>query len=158
MNQEIAIQVNDLHKDFGEVYAVKGLNLMVQAGEIFSLLGPNGAGKSTTISILSCLLKPTRGDAVVMGHSITREPQKVKEMLGVVPQDIALYNDLSARENLEFWGRMYGLGGSTLKSRVDEVLEIVNLTEHAKGKVGRFSGGMKRRINIGAALLHHPQV
>lgn len=158
MNNNAAIQVNDLHKDFGEVYAVKGLNIEVQQGEIFSLLGPNGAGKSTSISMLSCLLKPTKGDALVLGHSITKEPQQVKECLGVVPQDIALYADLSARENLMFWGRMYGLRGSKLKTRVDEVLEMVNLMDHAKGKVGRFSGGMKRRINIGAALLHNPRI
>lgn len=153
-----AIIVQDLHKDFGEVYAVKGVSFEVRSGQVFSLLGPNGAGKSTTISMLSCLLRPTKGDAQVMGHSVTKDPQAVKEVLGVVPQDVALYLDLSARENLEFWGRMYGLRGANLRQRVDEVLELVNLTEHAKGKVGRFSGGMKRRINIGAALLHKPQI
>jgi ABC-2 type transport system ATP-binding protein len=158
MENRLAIEVQDLHKDFGEIYAVKGVNFSVQKGEIFSLLGPNGAGKSTTISMLSCLLQPTQGDARVMGHSIKRQPQAVKEVLGVVPQDIALYPDLSARENLDFWGRMYGLRGANLRRRVDDVLEMVNLTEHAKGRIGRFSGGMKRRINIGAALLHEPKV
>ena len=153
-----AIQVQNLHKDFGEVYAVQGVSFEAQQGEIFSLLGPNGAGKSTTISMLSCLLRPTQGDAKVMGHSITQEPQKVKEVLGVVPQDIALYPDLSARENLEFWGKMYGLRGAELRKRVDAVLEMVDLTSHAKGRIERFSGGMKRRINIGAALLHNPKV
>jgi ABC-2 type transport system ATP-binding protein len=157
-NNGNAIEVTDLHKDFGEVYAVQGVDFSAQQGEIFSLLGPNGAGKSTTISMLSCLLRPTRGDARVMGHSITQDPQKVKEVLGVVPQDIALYPDLSARENLEFWGKMYGLRGPDLRQRVDEVLELVDLKEHAKGRIERFSGGMKRRINIGAALLHRPQV
>ncbi len=153
-----AIQVQNLHKDFGEVYAVQGVSFEAQQGEIFSLLGPNGAGKSTTISMLSCLLRPTQGDAKVMGYSITQEPQKVKEVLGVVPQDIALYPDLSARENLEFWGKMYGLRGVELRKRVDAVLEMVDLTSHAKGRIERFSGGMKRRINIGAALLHNPKV
>jgi ABC-2 type transport system ATP-binding protein len=158
MNNGIAIQVQDLHKDFGETYAVQGVDFTVFTSEIFSLLGPNGAGKSTTISMLSCLLQPTRGDAQVMGHSVTRAPQQVKEVIGVVPQDIALFPDLSARENLDFWGKMYGLRGAALKQRVDEVLEMVGLTEHAKGRIERFSGGMKRRINIGAALLHQPKV
>jgi ABC-2 type transport system ATP-binding protein len=158
MNNGKAIFVEDLHKDFGEVYAVQGVDFTVNTGEIFSLLGPNGAGKSTTISMLSCLLRPTRGEAEVMGYSIIREQQQVKEVIGVVPQDIALFPDLSARENLDFWGKMYGLRGPGLKQRIDEVLEMVDLTEHAKGRIERFSGGMKRRINIGAALLHRPQV
>jgi ABC-2 type transport system ATP-binding protein len=158
MNGNSAINVQELHKDFGEVYAVQGVSFSAQEGEIFSLLGPNGAGKSTTISMLSCLLQPTRGDAQVMGHSVTREAQKVKEVLGVVPQDIALFPDLSARENLEFWGKMYGLRGAVLRQRVEEVLDLVGLVDHAKGRIERFSGGMKRRINIGAALLHHPKV
>lgn len=158
MNPSFTIHVQDLHKDFGETYAVQGVNFQVRSGEIFSLLGPNGAGKSTTISMLSCLLRPTRGDALIMGKSIIRESQQVKEALGVVPQDIALYPDLSARENLMFWGKMYGLRGAALNARVDEVLEIVGLTGHARGRIERFSGGMKRRINIGAALLHRPKV
>jgi len=153
-----AIQVYDLHKDFGEVYAVRGVSFDVQAGEIYSLLGPNGAGKSTTISMLACLLEPTRGDALVMGHSIRREPMAVKVSIGVIPQEIALYQDLSARENLNFWGKMYGLRGSQLKERVDEVLEIIDLADRQKGRVDKFSGGMKRRLNIGVALLHRPDV
>lgn len=157
-SNELAIEVQDLHKDFGETYAVQGVNFAARQGEILSLLGPNGAGKSTTISMLSCLLRPTKGDALVMGHSITHNPSAVKEVLGVVPQDIALYPDLSARENLDFWGKMYGLRGAELRRRVDAVLEMVGLTEHAKGRIERFSGGMKRRINIGAALLHNPRV
>ncbi len=158
MDNGKAIDVQGLHKDFGEVYAVQGVDFQVQAGEIFSLLGPNGAGKSTTISMLSCLLRPSKGDALVMGHSVTQAPQQVKAVLGVVPQDIALYPDLSARENLEFWGKMYGLRGAALKQRVESVLEMVGLVEHAGGRIERFSGGMKRRINIGVALLHKPQV
>ncbi len=153
-----AIQVLDLHKSFEDVYAVQGVSFDVQAGEIFSLLGPNGAGKSTIISMLACLLEPTQGDALVMGHSILREPMAVKEAIGVVPQEVALYEDLSARENLNFWGKMYGLRGVALRQRVDEVLEVTGLIERQKGRVGKFSGGMKRRLNIGIALLHRPQV
>lgn len=158
MNSDKAIQVQDLHKDFGEVYAVQGISFDVAAGEIFSLLGPNGAGKSTAISMLACLLEPTQGDALVMGHSIRREPMAVKEAIGVVPQEVALYEDLSARENLSFWGKMYGLRGAPLHQRIDQVLEVIGLTDRQKGRVSKFSGGMKRRLNIGIALLHKPQV
>ena len=153
-----AIQVQDLHKNFGDIYAVQGVSFDVQAGEIFSLLGPNGAGKSTTISMLSCLLEPTQGDALVMGNSILRGQMAVKQAIGVVPQEIALYEDLSARENLNFWGKMYGLRGAALKQRGDEVLDIIGLVDRQKGRSGKFSGGMKRRLNIGIALLHRPQV
>jgi ABC-2 type transport system ATP-binding protein len=158
MDNDKAIQVKDLHKNFGEVYAVQGVSFDLQVGEIFSLLGPNGAGKSTTISMLSCLLRPTGGDALVMGHSILRDPMAVKAAIGVVPQEIALYEDLSARENLNFWGKMYGLRGVTLGRQVDEIQEIVGLADRQKGRVAKFSGGMKRRLNIGIALLHGPQV
>jgi ABC-2 type transport system ATP-binding protein len=153
-----AIQVENLQKCFGEFMAVKEANFEVQQGEIFSLLGPNGAGKSTTISMLSCLLAPSGGDACVMGNSVIREPQAVKAAIGVVPQDIALYPDLSARENLTFWGKMYGLRGSALAKRVDEVLQIIGLADRQKDRVDKFSGGMKRRVNIGAALMHKPAV
>jgi ABC-2 type transport system ATP-binding protein len=158
MSNDKAIQVEDLHKNFGDVYAVQGVSFDVQAGEIFSLLGPNGAGKTTIISMLSCLLEPTQGDALVVGHSILREQMAVKEAIGVVPQEIALYEDLSARENLNFWGKMYGLRGAALKQRVDEVLDVIGLADRQKGRVSKFSGGMKRRLNIGIALLHRPQV
>jgi ABC-2 type transport system ATP-binding protein len=153
-----AIQVEDLHKSFGEILAVQGVSFNVQQSEIFSLLGPNGAGKTTTISMLATLLRPDQGDALVMGHSIRKDATAVREVLGVVPQEIALYDDLSARENLLFWGKMYGLRGAKLKARVDEALEIIGLTERAAGQVAKFSGGMKRRVNIAAALLHRPAV
>jgi ABC-2 type transport system ATP-binding protein len=153
-----AIEVQNLYKGFGEVKAVQGVSFNVLQGEIFSLLGPNGAGKTTTISMLATLLRPDQGDALVLGHSIRKEPMGVKSVLGFVPQEIALYEDLSARENLTFWGKMYGLRGSVLRNRVDEVLETIGLTDRAKGRVGKFSGGMKRRVNIGVALLHKPQV
>jgi ABC-2 type transport system ATP-binding protein len=153
-----AIEVENLQKSFGDFHAVQGVSFEARAGEILSLLGPNGAGKSTTISMLSGLLAPTGGEARIMGHSVIREPEAAKKSLGVVPQDIALYPDLSARENLVFWGKMYGLRGITLKSRVDEVLEVIGLADRQKDHVDKFSGGMKRRVNIGAALLHKPDV
>jgi ABC-2 type transport system ATP-binding protein len=153
-----AIEVQNLHKAFGETKAVDGVSFEVESGEIFSLLGPNGAGKTTAISMLSCLLRPDEGDARVMGHSIRTDQMGVKSVLGVVPQEIALYEDLSARENLTFWGKMYGLRGPALKSRADEVLEVIGLTDRAKEQVKKYSGGMKRRVNIGIALLHKPQI
>jgi len=154
----IAISVQGLRKSFGENQAVQGVSFDVGQGEIFSLLGPNGAGKTTTISMLSCLLRPDDGDALIMGHSIRTDAMGVKSVLGVVPQEIALYEDLTARENLTFWGKMYGLRGSALKSRVKEVLEIIGLSDRANDRVGKYSGGMKRRVNIGVALLHKPRV
>ena len=153
-----AIEVQNLLNPFGEIRAVDGVSFGVEQGEIFSLLGPNGAGKTTTISMLSCLLHPEEGDALVLGYSIRKDPMDVKSVLGVVPQEIALYEDLSARENLIFWGKMYGMRGARLKQRVDEVLEIIGLADRAKDRVGKYSGGMKRRVNIGVALLHKPQV
>ncbi len=158
MNNGNAIQVQDLKKSFGDHQAVKGVSFQVRQGEIFSLLGPNGAGKSTTISMLSGLLAPSGGDATIMGHSITTDGANAKKALGVVPQDIALYPDLSARENLDFWGKMYGLRGNVLKQRVDETLQIIGLAERQKGRIETYSGGMKRRVNIAVALLHKPQV
>jgi len=153
-----AIEVTNLKKSFGDLQAVADVSFKADSGEVLSLLGPNGAGKSTTISMLSGLLAPTAGDASIMGHSVTKEPEAAKKSLGVVPQDIALYPDLSARENLVFWGKMYGLRSAALKSRVDEVLEVIGLADRQKDHVGKFSGGMKRRVNIGAALLHKPDV
>ena len=153
-----AIETQDLKKSFGDFQAVQGISFEVAQGEIFSLLGPNGAGKTTTISMLSCLLRPDSGDACVMGHSIRTDAMGVKSVLGMVPQEIALYEDLTARENLTFWGKMYGLRGSVLKSRVNEVLDVIGLRDRANERVGKYSGGMKRRVNIGVALLHKPKV
>jgi ABC-2 type transport system ATP-binding protein len=155
-----AIEVRGLHKQFDPpkgAVAVDDVSFDIEDGEIFSLLGPNGAGKTTTISILSCLLRPTSGDARVGGSSVVSDPDKVKRQIGVVPQDIALYGDLSARENLFFWGRMYGLAGAELVKRVDEVIELIGLADRQKDRVDKYSGGMKRRVNIGAALLHKPK-
>lgn len=153
-----AIQIQDLHKDFGAVYAVQGITFDVRAGETFSLLGPNGAGKTTTISMLCGLLKPSAGDAIVAGHSITKAPMAARRTIGMVPQEIALYETLTARQNLYFWGRMYDMGRRDLRRRVDEVLEQIGLADRANDSVKNYSGGMKRRLNIGAGLLHRPQI
>lgn len=159
----IMVETKDLAKTFrnaqgAQVQAVKGIDLQVRKGEIFSLLGPNGAGKTTTISMISGLLEPTRGDAFIGGYSITRQPLEAKRLLGVVPQEIALYPTLSARQNLEFFGRMYGIRGKDLTDRVDAMLEFVELTDRQSDAIETYSGGMKRRVNIAAGLLHNPQV
>ena len=152
------LEVNNLVKKYADLTAVKGISFDIQEGEIFSLLGPNGAGKTTTISVLSTLYLPTSGDALIGGFSVAKEPMAVREVIGVVPQDLALYEDLTARENLVFWGQMYNLSGKNLKKRVDEVLEQIGLSDRANQRVKTYSGGMKRRVNIGVALLHKPQV
>lgn len=152
------LEVQNLVKNYGDFQAVKGVSFHIQEGEIFSLLGPNGAGKTTTISMLSTLYEPTSGDATIAGHSVAKNPMGVRNAIGVVPQDLALYEDLTAKENLIFWGQMYNLSGKSLSSRVDEVLEQIDLTDKAKNKVKTFSGGMKRRVNIGVGLLHKPKL
>ena len=160
---DLMIETRDLAKtyetaDGEEVLAVKGIDLEIHKGEIFSLLGPNGAGKTTTISMISGLVTPTRGDAEIGGFSITKQPLDAKRLMGVVPQEIALYNTLTGRQNLEFFGKMYGLRGGLLSERVDEVLEFVGLTDRQKDKVENYSGGMKRRLNVGVGLLHKPDL
>jgi len=157
------VETHDLAKTFrrpdgSDLEAVKGIELEIHKGEIFSLLGPNGAGKTTTISMISGLLEPTRGDALIGGHSIIKQPLQAKRLIGVVPQEIALYPSLNARQNLEFFGKMYDLRGSELSSRVDEVLSFIELTDRQKDKVETFSGGMKRRLNVGVGLLHRPEL
>lgn len=154
----LILEVQNLEKRYGDFTAVKGISFDIKEGEIFSLLGPNGAGKTTTISMLSTLFIPTNGDALVCGYSVTREPMQVKRSIGVVPQEIALYEDLSALENLRFWGQMYGLSGKTLNHRVYEVLEQIGLKDKAKQRIKTYSGGMKRRVNIGVGLLHKPRL
>lgn len=154
------IEVKNLEKQYSPKAekAVKGITFDIKQGEIVSLLGPNGAGKTTTISMISCLLTPTGGDAFVAGHSIRQEPMKVKEKIGVVPQEIALYDTISARENLIFWGRMYGLAGKRLQERIEATLKIAGLEDRAGDAVKTYSGGMKRRLNIAVGLLHEPKV
>jgi len=152
------LEVKDLVKKYGDFTAVKGISFDIKEGEIFSLLGPNGAGKTTTISMLSTLYAPTSGDATIAGHSVKQNPMAVRNAIGIVPQEIALYEDLTARENLIFWGQMYGLSGKALTVRVDEVLEQIGLVDKAKDRVKIYSGGMKRRVNIGVGLLHKPKL
>ncbi len=152
------LNVKGLHKKFKTVHAVKGIDFTVQQGEILGLLGPNGAGKSTTISMISTLLKPDSGEILYKNDSIIKKPKAIQENLGYVPQEIALYPLLSGNENLVFWGRAYGLKGKPLKRAVDEVAEIIGIKERLKDKVKTYSGGMKRRLNIGAALLHNPEL
>ncbi len=152
------LEVKELVKKYGEFTAVNGISFDIQEGETFSLLGPNGAGKTTTISILSTLYAPSGGTATVGGHSVTAEPMEVRKLIGVVPQELALYEDLTARENLNFWGQMYGLSGSLLKTRVETVLDQIGLADKAKDRIKTFSGGMKRRVNIGVGLLHRPRL
>ena len=155
---EDAIKVVNLDKSFDEVHAVNDVSFSIQQGEIFSLLGPNGAGKTTTIGIITGLLSPDSGEVWLMGLSVLEAPKKAKAELGVVPQEIALYDDISARANLNFWGKMYGLRGQALSARVDAVLSLIGLVDRQSGKVAKFSGGMQRRLNVGVALLHEPRV
>jgi ABC-2 type transport system ATP-binding protein len=152
------LHVNRVRKSFGKTEVVKGVTFSVEKGEAFGLLGPNGAGKSTTISMICGLLPYNEGEITVGGFSVKDRPLEIKRKIGVVPQDIALYPTMSARDNLLFWGKMYGLSGRNVKKRADEVLDFVGLHDRAKDKIETFSGGMKRRINIGAALMHKPEL
>ncbi len=152
------IQIKSVSKKYGDLTAVDNISFEIKEGELFGLLGPNGAGKSTLISIITTLIKPSGGQILVNGLDIKTKQSEVKKILGLVPQDIALYPTLTAGENLAFWGKMYGLGGRLLKERVKEALEIAGLSDRAKNRIDSFSGGMKRRINIAAALLHKPKV
>lgn len=153
------IEVDSVTKRFEDMVAVDNLSMSVEKGELFGLLGPNGAGKSTLTKMISGMLNPTSGTIKVGKYSIQDDPMKVKEILGVVPQDIVLYDYLNARENLAFYGRLYGLSGRKLKNRIKELLQFTQLDEKAmKRHVSTYSGGMKRRVNIAVALLHEPQV
>jgi len=152
------VETKNLTKFYGKECAVDKINFSINKGEIFGLLGPNGAGKTTTVSMFSCLIKPTDGDAIICGYSILSKSLDVKKRIGVVPQDIALYPTLTAKENLIFWGQMYGFYGKNLKNRVDEVLEIVSLKDRQNDLIKKYSGGMKRRINIAVGLLASPEL
>ncbi|MCL7476020.1 MAG: ABC transporter ATP-binding protein [ANME-2 cluster archaeon] len=158
MNSDVIITVKDLVKTYNGHTAVDGVSFEIKRGEIFGLLGPNGAGKSTIISILCCLLEPTRGRVLIDGFDIHDDSTQIKKVIGVVPQEISLYPTLTARENLVFYGRIYGLSRRALKSRVETLLDMVGLTERGNDLLEGFSGGMKRRINIAAALLHEPGI
>ena len=150
-------QAQNLIKSYGAVRAVDGVSFTVAKGEVYGLLGPNGAGKTTTMSMLSGLLAPDDGRILFDGIDLAAEPIKVKAQLGVVPQEPALYETLSARENLHFWGGLYGLSGAGLNKAVDRVLDLVGLADRAKEPVKQYSGGMKRRINLALGLVHGPR-
>ncbi|WP_291583796.1 ABC transporter ATP-binding protein [Clostridium sp. UBA6640] len=152
------IETKNLTKRFNDKLVIDNVSLGIEKGEIFGLLGPNGAGKSTLINLIVGLLKIDRGEVVIGGYNISKEPLKAKEKIGLVPQEIALFENLNAKENLEYWGGLYGLRGAMLRERINEALEIAALQEHIKKPVKKYSGGMKRRLNIAAAMMHHPEV
>ncbi|MUT66128.1 ABC transporter ATP-binding protein [Paenibacillus sp. NEAU-GSW1] len=152
------VQLRDVVKKYDATITVNHLNFDIEKGEIFGLLGPNGAGKSTTISMLSGLLAMSGGDITVDGYSVRKQPLEVKKRIGVVPQELAIYDNLTARENVTFFARLYGLSGKLLKERVDEALRFVGLLERAKDLPSTFSGGMKRRLNIACAIMHRPKL
>jgi ABC-2 type transport system ATP-binding protein len=157
MTQPI-LEVRDLVKRYGALTAVNEISFSIEEGEVFGLLGPNGAGKSTTIAMLTGLFPPDQGSIRILGIDAVTDVEKVKHLIGIVPQDLALYPTLSARENLRFFGEMYGLGGKRLTERVDSVLEIVGMTERANDAVQTCSGGMKRRINLAVGLVNNPRI
>ena len=152
------LKVENLYKEFGNIKAVNSISFEVKKGQVFGLLGPNGAGKSTIISMISTLIEPTKGDILFEGKSILKDSKSIRQKLGVVPQDIALYPTLTGYDNLSFWGNVYGLKGSDLKKRILDVSDIIGLNGRLKDRVDKYSGGMKRRLNIGAALLHKPEL
>ena len=153
-----ALSIRELKKSFGEIKAVDGVSFDVQEGELYGLLGPNGAGKTTTISMMSGLIRPDGGQVRVLDKDFWSDPKTAQKQMGVVPQEIALYQELSARENLIFWGRLAGLPAKDSKQRSQELLETLALTDRAKDPVKSFSGGMMRRVNIGCALMHRPKL
>jgi ABC-2 type transport system ATP-binding protein len=152
------IQIKNVVKKYSNQISVDHLNLSIQEGEILGLLGPNGAGKSTTIKMLSGLLKMDGGEMIVDGLSVAKDTLEVKRLIGLVPQELAIFESLSARENVTFFARLYGLRGALLQSRVKEALEFVGLSDRANDKPSAFSGGMKRRLNIACAIMHHPKL
>jgi len=152
------LRVDQLSKRFGELVAVDRVSFEVREGEIYGLLGPNGAGKTTTISMLCGLLRPDGGGVLVAGRDFWSDPQAARRIMGVVPQEIAIYEELSGRENLEFWGRIAGLAAAAARQRAGELLEALSLADRARDPVKKYSGGMKRRINLGCALLHRPRL
>jgi len=152
------LKIDGLRKRFGETTAVDGVSFEVNPGEFYGLLGPNGAGKTTTISLTCGLLRPDAGDVMVGGRNFWSEPKESRRLMGVVPQDLALYEELTGKENLEFWGKIAGLSSSDAKTRAAELLESLSLVDRANDAVSKYSGGMKRRINLGCALMHRPKL
>jgi ABC-2 type transport system ATP-binding protein len=153
-----AIVAERLRKRYGDVQALDGVSFTVHEGEVFGLLGPNGAGKSTTVKVLTTLTKPNDGRAEVAGHDVVREPNAVRGSIGYVPQSSGVDRDATGRENLMLQGRVQGVGGSELRARVDELLELLGLVEAADRTVRGYSGGMKRRLDVGLGLVHRPRV
>lgn len=160
MSDNTIIEIIKLSKTYKGTHkpAIDNISLNIKQGEIFGLLGPNGAGKTTTISILCGLFSPSKGDVYIDGLSIRKDKKQIKDIIGIVPQDIALYPSLTAYENLRFIGRMYGLKGKILKERIHKYVELLGLEESLRKKISNFSGGMKRRINLVAGLLHNPKI
>jgi ABC-2 type transport system ATP-binding protein len=154
----VALRVDGLTKRYGRTIAVSGLNFEIGEGEIFGLLGPNGAGKTTTIAMLATQRRPSSGDATLFGHSARKEQHLVRQMIGFAPQEVSLYPALTAVENLQFFGSIYGVRQPALRERVDELLALVGLDAHRDHQVGIFSGGMKRRLNLAASLVHRPKL
>jgi ABC-2 type transport system ATP-binding protein len=154
----VILEIRDLHKRYGQTVAVDHVTFTVERGEMFGLLGPNGAGKTTTLSIVSALLPPTSGSVVILGRQVTPRDRDLRRHLGIVPQDLAIYGQLTARENLRFFGELYGLSGRDLRQRADEVLAAIALEHRADRRADTFSGGMKRRLNLGCALVHRPEL
>jgi ABC-2 type transport system ATP-binding protein len=152
------LQARGLRKSFGDLRAVVGVSLTLEPGRVLGLLGPNGAGKTTTVSMLAGLVTPDAGDVLVDGHRLAGDADTTKRRLGLVPQELALYEELSARANLRFFGGLYGLAGPGLEAAVAAALDLVGLTDRARERVAGFSGGMKRRLNLAAGLLHDPEV
>lgn len=152
------LEIKNISKSFKDLKAVEDLSFSIEDREIFGLLGPNGAGKSTTISMISALIKPDKGDIFYKDKTILENPKLLEKELGLVPQDIALYPTLSGYNNLKFWGHVYGLRGKVLTKRIEEIGELIGLTDRLKDRVDKYSGGMKRRLNIGVALIHKPKL
>jgi ABC-2 type transport system ATP-binding protein len=152
------LEVRDARKSYGSTVALDGVSFTVAEGEMFGLLGPNGAGKTTLLSILSCLLDASGGEVRLQGKTLVPRDREVRRLIGIVPQELAIYADLTARENLQFFGDLYGLPGAQLHQRVGEVLRAIGLEDRADDRAGTFSGGMKRRLNLGAALVHGPRL
>jgi len=158
MNNDVIIEVKGLTKKYGRTQVLDIESLEIRKGEIFGLFGPNGAGKSTFISILATVLKPTTGDILVNGASVVSKPDKVKPLIGFVPQDIALYPMLSGLDNMNFWAGIYGLRGRLKKERIAEAVALARLEDRIRDRVSKYSGGMKRRLNIAVSMLHHPEI
>ena len=152
------LEVKDVSKKYGKKQVLSGVSFDIEEGDIFGLIGPNGAGKSTLINIITGILDPLNGEVLIGGHSIKKKPIEAKRLIGLVPQELALSEDISAIDNLNFFASLYGLSGKKLKEAVNEALEVVGLTEKKKEKVKKFSGGMKRRLNLAAAIMHKPRL